>query len=187
MASSRSPENRPLAGLSAAELVAEAATNRPALKRVAAAIDTGDPSIKSDIVDHARSIGIDLPADAETWPAKRILRRAMGREAVARQRSNPIARDEPFQCWHCRSDVAPGGSRVRDHCPHCLRSLHVDVVPGDRAAECGGDMHPIGLNRSHGDDTIVYQCVRCGTTHQVVVHADDSQRALRAIINLPPM
>ena len=41
---------------------------------------------------------------------------------------------EAFVCTHCGRTVpgdAPGTSQ-RNHCPHCLRSRHVDVTVGDR-------------------------------------------------------
>ena len=60
-------------------------------------------------------------------------------------RTNPIRRDAPFTCAHCGAGGAIGGARVRDHCPGCLRSLHVDRVPGDRAASCGGILDPVDL------------------------------------------
>ncbi len=186
MAPSRSPDADSVAGRSAEELVAAAALNRPALKRLATAIDAADQSVKVDITTYAAGIGIDLPPDAPTWPAKRLLRLAMGRQAQARRRRNPIMRDEAFHCEHCGADVTAGGRTVRDHCPQCLRSLHVDVVPGDRSAGCNGVMHPVGLSRSHGDDTIQYRCARCGASHQVVVHPDDDPSALRSVVNPPP-
>ncbi|GBE25276.1 RNHCP domain protein [bacterium BMS3Bbin02] len=176
-----------LRGRTAEELVAAAALNRSALKRFAAAIDAADQHIKVEIAAYASSIGIDVPHEAHTWPAKRILRLAMGRQGKARKRRNPIMRDDAFRCIHCGADVAAGGRTVRDHCPHCLRSVHVDVVPGDRSAGCNGVMHPVGLSRSHGDDTIQYRCARCVAAHQVIVHPDDDPAALRAVVNLPPI
>lgn len=37
------------------------------------------------------------------------------------------------------------GSSHRNHCPNCLYSLHVDITPGDRAADCGGIMEPVAV------------------------------------------
>lgn len=105
---------------------------------------------------------MELPDDAVDWPAKRLLRRARGREEEARRRTNPVARDEAFVCAHCGLDVPPHGRTARDHCPRCLRSLHVDVVPGDRAAGCGGLLDPYELERRGDDLRIRYRCRRCG-------------------------
>ncbi len=47
---------------------------------------------------------------------------------------------EAFVCKVCGRTVPPegAGSEYRNHCPYCLSSLHLDTVPGDRAAGCGG-------------------------------------------------
>jgi hypothetical protein len=40
--------------------------------------------------------------------------------------------------------------------------VHVDVVPGDRAAECGGVLEPVRVV-SRGDAWMIhYRCLRCG-------------------------
>jgi hypothetical protein len=38
-----------------------------------------------------------------------------------------------FRCEHCQQMVQPvtNGS-YRNHCPFCLHSKHVDIMPGDR-------------------------------------------------------
>ena len=56
-----------------------------------------------------------------------------------------------FVCRHCGREVLPltGGS-YRNHCPFCLYSLHVDIIPGDRASECGGLMEPVGIIHNSG-------------------------------------
>jgi hypothetical protein len=51
----------------------------------------------------------------------------------------------------------------RNHCPFCLWSVHVDVVPGDRASDCDALMAPIGLEYRGGKGwQVVHRCVRCG-------------------------
>ena len=39
----------------------------------------------------------------------------------------------------------PAGTQHRNHCPNCLTSLHLDNEPGDRAADCGGQMEPVAV------------------------------------------
>ena len=39
----------------------------------------------------------------------------------------------------------PAGAQHRNHCPNCLISLHLDNEPGDRAADCGGQMEPVAV------------------------------------------
>lgn len=45
---------------------------------------------------------------------------------------------DSFPCRVCGRLVTPegAGSSHRNHCPNCLCSLHVDITPGDRAADC---------------------------------------------------
>ena len=51
--------------------------------------------------------------------------------------------DAGFICRNCGREVPPLGYSSRNHCPFCLCSLHVDVLPGDRAADCGGILDPV--------------------------------------------
>jgi DNA-directed RNA polymerase subunit RPC12/RpoP len=70
-----------------------------------------------------------------------------------------------FICAHCGTTVVPltNGS-YRNHCPHCLYSLHVDNVPGDRSSSCGGLMQPVGfIYHSKKGYQIRHRCVKCGT------------------------
>lgn len=69
-----------------------------------------------------------------------------------------------FACDHCGAPVQPlrNGS-VRNHCPACLHSKHVDVLPGDRASTCHGLMVPVGVEQSGKKGWIVvHRCARCG-------------------------
>ena len=69
-----------------------------------------------------------------------------------------------FQCEKCGLEVLPvtNGS-YRNHCPRCLYSKHVDVLPGDRASDCGGLMEPIGVHyHSKKGYQIIHRCLRCG-------------------------
>ena len=47
---------------------------------------------------------------------------------------------DAFTCKVCGRLCTPdnAGSSHRNHCPNCLASLHVDIEPGDREADCGG-------------------------------------------------
>jgi RNHCP domain len=69
-------------------------------------------------------------------------------------------RNEDFACAHCGRQVR--GSGYTNHCPHCLWSRHVDVLPGDRSAACAGLMEPIGAQLAGGELVVVQRCVRCG-------------------------
>lgn len=74
-------------------------------------------------------------------------------------------RNESFVCEHCGARVRPlAGGSCRNHCPRCLWSRHVDVVPGDRAAGCGGTMEPVAVQHdARRGWMIVHRCTRCGT------------------------
>ena len=59
-----------------------------------------------------------------------------------------VKNDQGFVCAHCGQTVEPLGYTSRNHCPHCLYSLHVDIHPGDRQNPCRGLMEPVGLDIS---------------------------------------
>lgn len=132
------------------------------VKRGGAWLDEEGRELRAALVAAARAAGADVPDDWEALPGKRLLRACLDRAGDAQVRQNPIARDEAFVCASCGLDVPPGGRRPRDHCPACLHSRHVDVVPGDRAAGCGGLLVPVGLERTTKGWVIVYTCARCG-------------------------
>ena len=71
--------------------------------------------------------------------------------------------DESFVCENCGRSVEPLGYSSRNHCPFCLWSLHLDVNPGDRAADCGGKMEPVSVEISPKKGyVIVHRCTKCG-------------------------
>lgn len=71
-----------------------------------------------------------------------------------------IKKIETFICAKCGIEVVNPG--YLNHCPQCLWSKHVDVDPGDRAADCGGLMEPIDLYFKGGKWIIVHRCQSCG-------------------------
>lgn len=95
---------------------------------------------------------------------------------------------ESFTCQVCGSPVAPegAGSGHRNHCPHCLSSIHVDNTPGDRASLCKGIMDPIGVwVRKNGEWAIIHRCRSCGELHSNRVAADDNPALLMSIAVKP--
>ncbi len=71
--------------------------------------------------------------------------------------------NEAFICRFCQSDVQPLRTGCRNHCPHCLHSMHVDDFPGDRAAGCGGLMIPVSVfSHSKKGYMIEHRCQLCG-------------------------
>jgi DNA-directed RNA polymerase subunit RPC12/RpoP len=76
---------------------------------------------------------------------------------------------------HCGAVVEAHGRTARDHCPRCLHGLHVDVVPGDRASDCGGLLQPVGAEQAGGGAwKIRYRCRICGAerVNQAILDGD---------------
>lgn len=95
---------------------------------------------------------------------------------------------DSFICKACGQMVTPyhAGSAHRNHCPHCLASIHVDVLPGDRAANCGGIMKPVSVwVRKDGEWAIIHRCTRCGHLHSNRIAADDNAIKLLSIALKP--
>jgi hypothetical protein len=86
-----------------------------------------------------------------------------------------IPRQEPFVCAHCGASVEPlKGTGCRNHCPKCLRSLHVDQDgPGDRLSECRMLMDPIAIDQQSGGFVIVHRCRGCKKEIRNKAAADD--------------
>ena len=96
--------------------------------------------------------------------------------------------NEVFTCKNCGREVVPGGagSEHRNHCPNCLCSMHVDIEPGDREADCGGLMEPISVwVRKNGEWAIIHRCKRCGSLSSNRVAADDNPAKLMSIAMRP--
>ena len=95
---------------------------------------------------------------------------------------------DSFVCKVCGMTVFPDGaaSQHRNHCPNCLSSLHVDVEPGDRAADCGGIMEPVAVwVRKGGEWAVIHRCRRCGTLSSNRIAADDNPYKLLSIAMKP--
>ena len=100
---------------------------------------------------------------------------------------------ESFTCKSCGREVVPtgAGSNYRNHCPNCLCSQHLDIEPGDRAADCGGLMEPIAVwVRKNGEWAIIHRCRICGALSSNRIAADDNPMKLMSLamkpIALPP-
>ncbi|MDP3971104.1 MAG: RNHCP domain-containing protein [bacterium] len=88
-------------------------------------------------------------------------------------------RKEDFNCIKCGFYVS--GDGYTNHCPECFSSQHVDVKPGDRAAECGGIMFVADIQLEHGDWIIKHTCEKCGYSKRNKVHANDNMNKLSEI------
>jgi hypothetical protein len=67
------------------------------------------------------------------------------------------------------------GTDHRNHCPNCLHSVHLDIEPGDREADCGGVMEPIAVwVRRGGEWAIIHRCRVCGALSSNRIASDDN-------------
>jgi ribosome biogenesis GTPase len=95
---------------------------------------------------------------------------------------------EHFACVNCGRAVPleAEGSGHRNHCPDCLHSVHLDDVPGDRAACCGGVMEPVTVwVRGRGEWAIVHRCKTCGRLSSNRIAGDDNAALLLSLAVRP--
>ncbi len=98
--------------------------------------------------------------------------------------SSPRASVQAFRCAQCGATVPPEafGTRQRNHCPHCLHSLHVDLAVGDRRSLCHGLMEPIGAwVRTGGEVSVLHRCRRCGILRSNRIAGDDDLAPLNVL------
>ena len=82
--------------------------------------------------------------------------------------------DNNFICENCKSNVNKLEYSARDHCPYCLYSKHLDIMPGDRKNECKGLLKPIGIEKYRDTYKIIYQCEKCKQIHKNIMANDDN-------------
>lgn len=83
-------------------------------------------------------------------------------------------RDEHFICEKCHYNVSKLNYSARDHCPNCLYSKHVDIMPGDRKNKCQGLLKPIGIEKFKDTYKIIYECEKCHQLHKNIMANDDN-------------
>jgi len=89
-------------------------------------------------------------------------------------------RKEDFMCEKCGDEVV--GSGYTNHCPKCLWCKHVDINPGDRAAECNGMMKPVGVETKGDQYILLHKCEKCGFERKNKVgKSDDFDEVLKII------
>lgn len=91
---------------------------------------------------------------------------------------NFTMRDEKFTCENCQKQVLPLGYTARDHCPHCLYSKHVDIMPGDRQNQCKGLLKPIDIEKFKDSYKIIYKCKKCNQLHKNIIAKDDDMNTI---------
>ena len=92
--------------------------------------------------------------------------------------------DNSFTCAWCGHAVPILKYSSRDHCTHCLASLHVDINPGDRANICHGIMLPIDISTDSKKGYIIhYRCQKCGALHNNKSAEDDKFATILKVMN----
>ncbi|QSH39556.1 RNHCP domain-containing protein [Candidatus Kaiserbacteria bacterium] len=86
---------------------------------------------------------------------------------------------ENFVCDNCGANVV--GSGYTNHCPECLWSKHVDVYPGDRAAQCGGLMKPIEVLREGDSYILLHKCIHCQYVKKNKLAREDNMETVIAL------
>ncbi|WP_157419823.1 RNHCP domain-containing protein [Actinomadura kijaniata] len=96
-------------------------------------------------------------------------------------RTGAIPRAGTFECLRCGLTVTrlgPDGD-VRNHCPSCLHSQHVEDHVRGGPAECRGRMSPIAIAVLRNDDwMVIHRCTRCDELTSSPVCRDDNQLIL---------
>ena len=153
------------------------------IKREGKRID-GDAFLRTQLIKHLSSTGWDV-SELESVAGKKMLRMLLDRSADAQIRKNPIHLNETFECIFCGQQIPMPKGGIRDHCPHCLRSRHVDIVPGDRAAKCRGRMDPTQFDLVGGVVWIEYRCSDCPHVYRVRSHTEDKVPHSLSVGDLP--
>lgn len=106
---------------------------------------------------------------------------------------------DTFICRNCGLTVPPPelgrgmestgtGSHHRNHCPHCLWSLHVDLKKGDRRCGCRGLMEPISVwVKPSKEWSIIHRCKNCGFIRTNRIAGDDNEMILFKLAAEPIM
>ena len=94
-----------------------------------------------------------------------------------------IKNDNEFVCINCGKRVEKLNYTSRDHCNHCLYSVHVDITPGDRENKCKGILVPINVEiTSKKGEVIIYKCNKCGKEIRNIVAKDDNRDEVYNVI-----
>lgn len=100
-----------------------------------------------------------------------------------------ISRRESFACLNCKAEIEAKPGIERNHCPHCLYSLHVDLeIPGDRESACKRLMTPVTVSLGKRSSYIItHECSACGKIIPNKAAMDDNTDRLLSLINANPL
>lgn len=98
--------------------------------------------------------------------------------------------DSGFTCVHCGFEVKPLGYTSRNHCPKCLWSIHIDIMPGDRECDCLGEMKPMSaITDARKGYIIIHKCTKCNeirrnkSAHEAKIQPDDINKIIKLTVN----
>ena len=92
--------------------------------------------------------------------------------------------DSGFICQNCKKTVEPLIYSSRNHCPFCLHSVHLDIMPGDRLNNCGGILEPFLTQPDLKKDWIInFKCLSCGEQVRNKSASDDNKSLLIKLTN----
>ena len=92
--------------------------------------------------------------------------------------------DEGFICKNCGKTVEPLIYSSRNHCPFCLYSLHIDIMPGDRLNDCGGILEPFMTQPDKKKGWVInFLCMKCGAKVRNKAANDDDGNLLIKLTN----
>lgn len=97
-----------------------------------------------------------------------------------------IMRNEDFVCENCLKNITKQNSwSVRNHCPYCLYSKHLDeVFPWDRASKCEWLMKPTWIDyKKNKWYMIIHECLKCNKTILNKTSEDDDFLDFIKLIN----
>ena len=96
--------------------------------------------------------------------------------------------ENSFICRNCGNTVPPpdAGGKMRNHCPSCLWSLHVDLKKGDRKCGCRGLMEPVAVwVKLSKEWSIIHRCTACGFLRANRIAGDDNELILFSLAAKP--
>lgn len=93
-----------------------------------------------------------------------------------------VKNDNSFTCRNCGKFVDKLNYTSRDHCNHCLHSIHIDITPGDRLNKCLGSLIPINIENSKKGQVIIYKCDKCGALLRNIVAEDDDKETIYKVV-----
>ncbi len=105
-----------------------------------------------------------------------------------KQISRSESSEKRFVCRYCGRGVSNEalGTSHRNHCPWCLRSVHLDKRAGDRSSSCNGIMEPIAVSVKRGGEwMLIHRCNKCGALKANRIAGDDNEVALLSLAVRP--